>query len=128
MDDPTLLMELETVARKLEVRIRYEDIHTPGGLCTVRGQRMIILPRSYTARDRAAVLARELSALDHQDLFMPPQVRDELWQPFDRLTGEWWAVSSRADGGYPSAEDLQRLQTALLDCERAIDRHQSARR
>ncbi len=39
---------------------------------------MIIVPRALDAGDRGALLARELSRLDHADVYMAPRVREAI--------------------------------------------------
>jgi len=78
LDETTLLAELEEVCAKLEVKVRYEDYRGFGGYCVMRGQRMIIVPRALDAGDRGGLLARELSRLDHADVYMAPRVREAI--------------------------------------------------
>jgi len=75
-----LCAELESVARQLSVEVSYEDLRWEGitgrgGLCRVRGKPLIIINKALPKRERARILARELSRLDLSRLFIPPAVR-----------------------------------------------------
>jgi hypothetical protein len=76
MDDEEILAQLEGAARRLGVPVRYEDCGVPGGLCTVRGERVIIVERGADARLRARVLARALGEIGTEGLYLSPVVRE----------------------------------------------------
>ena len=77
MDDESLLAQLESVCRALGIKVRYEPCEeAPGGLCELRGERLVIVDDALPAARRAAVLAAALAELDTEGLYMPPAVRD----------------------------------------------------
>ena len=77
MDDESLVAQLESVARALGIKVRYEPCEeAPGGLCVLRGERLVIVDNALPAARQAAVLAAALAELDTEGLYMPPAVRD----------------------------------------------------
>jgi hypothetical protein len=80
MDEKRLLQELEEIAEKLSIAIRYDDLmgmdfRVKGGLCNLRGQNVIIMDRRMPPRERIDLLARVLSQFDLSPIFMKPYVR-----------------------------------------------------
>ena len=98
-----LYQELCAAARKLGVEVRAEafdpglsDASRPrGGLCTIRGRRLILVDSRGSLPDRVATVAAALSQLDLEGVYLPPIVRatigayqptgDELERSFRRL-------------------------------------------
>lgn len=79
MDAKNALQELETLAEKLDVEVKYNtfsgDGMGPGGLCKVKGQWRVIIDRRNAASERVAVLARSLGRFDLEQHFVSPAVR-----------------------------------------------------
>ncbi len=80
MDDQLLFDELLLVSKKLGVEVRVESFETPatrgGGLCIVRGEKLVLLDRSAPLPDRILVLARALSELVSETVYMAPEARE----------------------------------------------------
>ena len=78
-----LLEELTRTAERVGIRVRMEtfdpnlsDVKNPrGGLCTVRGQRLILVDAKLPLPDKIATVAGALAAVDLEHLFLPPIVR-----------------------------------------------------
>lgn len=79
MDDPHLFDELLRAAEKLGVEVRVEPFETPatrgGGLCVVRAEKLVLIDQSAPLRDRIAALARALSELESETVYMAPEAR-----------------------------------------------------
>ncbi len=83
MQPATLLDELARVAERIGLEVRSEPLEPKlegrdfgrGGLCVVRGRRVILLDSRAPLQDRIAVLARALTSFDVDDLHMTPLVR-----------------------------------------------------
>lgn len=80
MDDEAILAQLEDAARKLSVRVRYEECGVLGGLCTLHGEQVVIMDRRAEASVRARVLARALREVGTEGLYLSPVVRDLIEQ------------------------------------------------
>jgi hypothetical protein len=76
--DELLLMGLEAVAARLGVAVRYEPCEGRGGMCTLRGRRVLIIDDGKTAAERAEVIARGLAELDLEAIYVPPAVREAI--------------------------------------------------
>jgi hypothetical protein len=78
-----ILEELEGAAEKLGVKISYESLAETvggGGLCRVKGQYRIIIDKRGTAGEKVSTLARALSALDLEGIFLSPRTREIVEQ------------------------------------------------
>jgi hypothetical protein len=76
MNPDEILDEMKRVAEKLDVRLRLELMPALGGLCTVKGRKVIFLNTALEPWDQVDVLARSLAQLPTDSLFMTPQVRE----------------------------------------------------
>ncbi len=80
MEENRLLQELEEIAEKLSIAIRYDDLtgmdfRVKGGLCNLRGKDVVIMDRKTTPRDRIDLLVRVLRKFDLSPIFMKPYIR-----------------------------------------------------
>ncbi|HEV8310857.1 MAG TPA: UDP-N-acetylmuramate dehydrogenase [Methylomirabilota bacterium] len=80
MDHQGLLDELLRVAMRLGVEVRIEPFEDPptgaGGLCLVHGRELVLLDARAPLPDRVRALARALSRLDVDTVYMAPEARD----------------------------------------------------
>jgi hypothetical protein len=81
LPDAFLLQELESLAARLEIDVRYESladdeltIHSGG--CKVLDRKLIIIDKNQPIAERAYLLARELSRYELEDFYLLPRVRE----------------------------------------------------
>lgn len=83
MELPRLFDELTRAAERAGIRVRSEafdpnlsDVKRPrGGLCTLRGERIILVDAKLPLPERIATVAEALAGVDLDNVFMPPVVR-----------------------------------------------------
>ena len=83
MELARLLDELVRAAERAGIRVRAEtfdpnlsDVKRPrGGLCTLRGERIILVDAKLPLPERIATIAEALASVDLEHIFMPPVVR-----------------------------------------------------
>lgn len=78
-----LLDALIETFERLGMSVRFEalsveDVRGKGGKCRVREREMIIIEKDLSTREKVEVLAAELSRMDCDDIFLPPNVREAL--------------------------------------------------
>ena len=78
MDDEVLVEQLELVAERLGVQVRFEDTDGPGGLCVLRGETILFVHPDLDLEDQVLVMGSSLAKLDIDGGFMVPEVRDLL--------------------------------------------------
>jgi hypothetical protein len=80
MEDQRLLDELLQAARKLGVEVRIEPFEVPatagGGLCIVHGNELVLIDAHAPLWDRILALARALSELESERVYMVPEARE----------------------------------------------------
>ncbi len=85
MDDPfseiSLLSQLENLAVRLEIEVRYEnlrddEVSIQSGGCRLPGRTLILIDVNLSPLERARILARELSVYDLESLYILPRVRE----------------------------------------------------
>lgn len=80
MDDQPLFDELLHAAARLGVEVRMEPFETPatmgGGLCVVRGEKLVLIDQHAPLLDRIRALARALGELQSETVYMAPEARE----------------------------------------------------
>jgi hypothetical protein len=77
-----VLRQLEAVAAKLGVPVRFEVLGqegdvtlTRGGLCRANGEDIILVDSRLSVPEKCRILAEALSHFDLLDVYLPPAVR-----------------------------------------------------
>jgi hypothetical protein len=86
LDDGVLLNQLEELAGKLGIEIRYgnipgEDSHRMGGLCRVQGKYVLIIHSRLTVKEKTGVITKTLKGFEMDDVFVIPVIRELLDKP-----------------------------------------------
>lgn len=83
MHDGVLLNQLEELAGKLGIEIRYRNIateepHRTGGLCRVNGQYVLIIHSRLTVKGKIGMLIKTLKGFEMDEVYLLPAIRDLL--------------------------------------------------
>jgi hypothetical protein len=82
MDDHTILYQLEALADKLGMPVRYEKIEEglrgAGGLCRVEGKYVMILPSQATVKEKIQFMIHALRKFDFDSVYVKPAIRELL--------------------------------------------------
>jgi hypothetical protein len=74
----TELRELEEVAARLAIPVRYEQGQMRGGLCRLGAAWQIIINADLAPEDKAELLAESLARTDFDRIYVAPRVRQIL--------------------------------------------------
>ena len=93
MDDGVLLNQLEELAGKLGIEIRYGNIggdesHRMGGLCKVKGQYVLIMHSHLTVKEKIGAIIKTLKGFEMGDVYVIPVIRELLDKSGERMEGE----------------------------------------
>jgi hypothetical protein len=93
VNDDLLLGQLEEVADRLGITIRYEtltseELSSPGGLCRVEGEYVLILDPQAPVREKVQVIIGALRGFSIDDIYVKPVIRDLLEGSKDRPGGK----------------------------------------
>lgn len=94
-----LIGELTEVVPQLGLMVRMETGRFRGGLCTVNGERLIVLNRRHPPERQFAVLASALRELPIDDVYLKPAVRHALEEAWQRNDVEGGAESDENESG-----------------------------
>lgn len=79
MDSEEIELELVSLAERLDVAVRHVRYEGEGGLCVIRGKRVLVVNDALDGPERVAVMARGLARLPEIDaLYVLPEVRQVL--------------------------------------------------
>ena len=94
MEEPQIVDLLEELAESFGLQISYETIrldeelgNRPGGVCLLRGQRLIIINPNASMREKIRILSEAVKHFDLDQIYMRPVLRqllDSLPGPFSR--------------------------------------------
>jgi hypothetical protein len=85
LDDGVLLHQLEELAGKLGIEIRYgniavEESHRTGGLCRFKGQYVLIIHSRLTVKEKIGMIVKNLKGFEMDDVYLLPVIRELLDQ------------------------------------------------
>jgi hypothetical protein len=88
LNDETLLNQLEELAERMAIAVRYENItgeDSPGsgGLCRIQGQYVLIVHSRATFREKIRIITKALRQFDFSEIYVRPVLR-ELLERSDR--------------------------------------------
>jgi hypothetical protein len=83
VSDEFILNQLEDLAHKLGIRIRYENLNLEessgvGGLCRLKGEYVLLVQAQAPVEEKIEVLADVLKGFPHGDLYIRPVIRELL--------------------------------------------------
>ena len=83
MKDDFLLYQLEELAGKLGIEIRYENLTAEessgsGGLCRLKGNYVLILHSQATAEEKIRIIVEALRQFPIGDIYVKPALRELL--------------------------------------------------
>jgi len=78
MKEEEILSGLEKLVESLSIQLRYEKGDFAGGYCVLKEKRMIIVNSSLPPAARIKVLARELSQMNLDNVFVVPALREVI--------------------------------------------------
>jgi hypothetical protein len=83
LDDRTILNQLEELAERLGIEIRYgnigvEESHRMGGLCRVQGKYFLIMHSRLTRKEKIGVILKTLKGFESGDIYVRPVIRELL--------------------------------------------------
>jgi hypothetical protein len=78
-----LLSQLEELAGRLEIAIRYENVITEessvsGGLCRLKGEYVLIIHSQAAVEEKIRILLEALKTFPIGDLYVKPVIRELL--------------------------------------------------
>ena len=76
MSEEETLLALETLAKTLDVEVRYEKGDFNGGLCRIDDRSVLLVQKTDPLHRKIHILARELGALNLDHIFVIPALRE----------------------------------------------------
>ncbi|MDL1892621.1 hypothetical protein FBQ87_06975 [Sphingobacteriales bacterium CHB3] len=73
-----IIMELEDVARQLDVTVRYEKGDFEGGFCILKDNRILLINKKLAPNRKAAVLAVAMQEIGLENVFLKPALREYI--------------------------------------------------
>jgi len=91
MDEDDIIGQLEELAKGFGIGIRYEPIdfeeetiNVVGGLCKLRGEKLLIINSKSPARDKIQAFIRALSNFDLDQIYIRPAIRELIEESLNR--------------------------------------------
>ena len=89
MNKEDLLYQLEGLAEKLEILVRYESINIDGlsrngGLCRIKGKYILILNAKTTVKEKIQILIKTLRQFDLSDMHIEPDIQELIEEGYEK--------------------------------------------
>lgn len=84
MNPEQILKELEFLADRSGVSLRYEKGDFDGGYCILREERMIVVNKRLSPPKRAGVVAQALAEIGIDEMYLKPAVREFIEEELSR--------------------------------------------
>jgi selenocysteine lyase/cysteine desulfurase len=83
MDDKAIIAQLEELAQRVGITVRYEPLKTEGfihtgGFCRIKGKDFVIINKKATGRERMHILIDSLKRYDLSQIYILPSLREIL--------------------------------------------------
>ena len=80
LNDEYLLNQLEELAGRLEIAVRYENLNAEestgaGGLCRLKGKYVLIIHSQAMVKEKVRILTEALKQFPINDLYVKPIIR-----------------------------------------------------
>ena len=90
MKPEALYRELVDLAEKLQIQVSEQNLRLAGikvqsGLCKVKGQQIFIMDKHKPHKKKAKILAKCLSGMAHEEIYVVPAVRELLNRYSEKL-------------------------------------------
>ncbi len=85
MTNEQILSELEHLAEKSGIYIRYEKGDFEGGYCVLKKERLIVINKRLAYGRRASVLAQGLAEVGIDEIYLKPAVRQYIEDELARV-------------------------------------------
>ena len=79
-----LIAELEEAASQLGLKVIYEKGDFSGGYCILKEEKLIVINKKFDLKHRAPTLAKSLSEVGIDNLFLKPAVREFIEDQSER--------------------------------------------
>ena len=78
MTDEEIIKELEALAERCRITLRYEKGDFDGGYCVLKADRLIVLNKKLATQRKASVLAHALAEVGVDEMYLKPVVREYI--------------------------------------------------
>lgn len=106
-----LLKELEELADRSGITIRYEKGDFDGGYCVLKAERLIVVNRKLAAGKRASVVAQAVAEVGVEELYLKPAVREFIEEELSKAAQE----ALRAPGVASTSDDMEENKVEVTE-------------
>jgi hypothetical protein len=78
MTNEQIISELEQLAAKSGISLRYEKGDFDGGYCVLKAERLVVINKRLVPARRASVLAQGLAEVGIDEVYLKPAVREYI--------------------------------------------------
>lgn len=86
MTQEQIVKELEDLASKSGISIRYEKGDFEGGFCVLKEERLIVVNKKLAPPKRASIVAQGLAEIGIDEVYLKPVIREFIEDELARLS------------------------------------------
>jgi hypothetical protein len=87
MTHEQILRELEELAEKSGISVRYEKGDFDGGYCILKAERIIVINKRLAGQKRTSILAQALAEVGIEEFYLKPAVREFIEDELAKASG-----------------------------------------
>jgi hypothetical protein len=85
MTQEQILKELESLADRSGITLRYEKGDFEGGFCVLKAERLIVVNKKLAAAKKASVLAQGVAEIGIENRYLKPAIREFIEEELARI-------------------------------------------
>ena len=85
MTQEQILKELESLADRSGITVRYEKGDFEGGFCVLKAERLIVVNKKLAAAKKASVLAQGVAEIGIENRYLKPAIREFIEEELARI-------------------------------------------
>lgn len=105
-----ILKELEELAERSGITIRYEKGDFDGGYCVLKAERLIVVNRKLAPAKKGSVVAQAIAEVGVEEVYLKPAVREFIEEELSKAAQEALraaGVAARAHGDGPTSAETE---------------------
>lgn len=110
-----ILKELEELAERSGITIRYEKGDFDGGYCVLKAERLIVVNRKLAPTRKGSVVAQAIAEVGVEEVYLKPAVREFIEEELSKAAQEAMRAAGVAARGHDLPPAALEIETAVAE-------------
>jgi hypothetical protein len=110
-----ILKELEELAERSGITIRYEKGDFDGGYCVLKAERLIVVNRKLAPTKKSSVVAQAIAEVGVEEVYLKPAVREFIEEELSKAAHEALRAAGVAARGHRGDTTAAETEVAVAE-------------